>query len=154
MSLMRRTLIVLSLLLVPVVFSGCLSEELSITMRVLNGAPYVPGGTMDIEVSFDYAGTETVYAIGINQIFPADWTFNSYPLQSGSNAIPSLMSESNEPIEFGYVGIPPLPATFVYTVNIPENASGDIEIQGYSLFRFDGDLVLSPVTTLTVQQAI
>lgn len=154
MPLMHRTLIVLSLLLVPVVLSGCLSEELSITMRVLNGAPYVPGETMNIEVSFDYAGTESVNAIGIYQILPADWTFNSYPPQSGSNALPAIYEENNGALGFGYVTIPRFPATFVFTVNIPENASGDIEIQGYSQFLFDGDPVLSPVTTLTVQQAI
>ena len=143
-------------LLVPMVFtlSGCPSETLSIIMQGIAGVPYTPGATVDIQVTIDYTGNEQVNAIGIFQEFPDGWTFNSLPAQSAGNALPPIYSDDdNGNIEFAYITIPQLPATFVYRMNVPANAVTPVKVRGYSDFRFSGDPVLSPVEVLTLDPA-
>lgn len=146
-KLLYSTLL-LTLLLLP----GCVDDQLSIVMAAVAGTPYTPGETVDIQITFNYVGPDTILAIEVVQSLPDGWTFEEYPPQILTNMLPPLMEEVGNTLSFGYIANPPLPATFVYRVNVPENASGTQEFQGYTRFYFENGVTLSPVTTVTVQQ--
>ncbi|HQM51351.1 MAG TPA: hypothetical protein PLJ71_21935, partial [Candidatus Hydrogenedentes bacterium] len=105
---------------------------------------YVPGGTLDIAVTFSKEGSGTVSALALYETLPAGWTYNSPVSVPGMAFTPA--SGSSGTLEFFWLGIPSFPATLVYRVNVPGSQSGTATICGYAEYRLGG----GPLVTSTV----
>lgn len=97
---------------------------------------YVPGNQITVTITFTRTGTDTITALGFRDIAPAGWTLASV---GGPNA-PQLApaNGSSGTLEFAWFAIPPFPATFTYTLNIPPSTTGQQCFDGQALFRTGG----------------
>ena len=112
---------------------------------------YTPGGTVDIQVTLNYTGGNTVYALGLREFLPVGWTFNSYV--SGTQPGVQDLDEATGVLEFAYFNIPTFPATFTYRVDVPGNATGVLPISGCGELRFISDTAYgTPLEEDTISQ--
>lgn len=103
-----------------------------ILRRTVSG-PYVPGGTVDVTLSYTYTGSEAISAFGVSEFTPPGWTFVEFV--SGSE--PAAMPNPDETGELGFAWIypPAIPGGFTYRLRVPQTAAGPQTMEGYAIYR-------------------
>ena len=122
------------------------------TMAQVPSPGYTPGGTVDVQITLDYTGGDTVLALGCRNYIPPGWTFNSYPGAQPGASLPDgyALNETTGLLEFVYGDVPTLPVTFTYRLDVPGNATGAQALDGCGEIRFDGAGFVSPVVMNTL----
>jgi len=94
---------------------------------------YTPGGVLTVTITLNMVNPGTVNALGLWEELPAGWTVAEVVDSSGAESIPEAGASGR--IEFAWLVIPAFPATIVYRVNVPAEASGVVTISGQTLYR-------------------
>lgn len=116
---------------------------------------FTPGSSFTIEIGLDADDAATIAAIGLREMIPEGWTFES--AEGVSGAAPDVLPEAGagDRLDFVWLTVPALPYTFQYTVMAPPEESAPVAFTGHVEYRQDGgplstdDLrsTVSPVNT-------
>lgn len=132
-------------------FQPALTEPdalIKMTRQIAGGGSAQPGGTLDITVILEKEGTKTIRALGIQELLPTGWAFDTVVEGTRPDLVPP---PGRTPLlEFAWFNIPAFPTSFTYRVRIPNDFKDVIEIQGQTLYRADAgelrtDVIKSPV---------
>ncbi len=120
--------------------------------EVQGGGSAVPGKTLDITLIIEKEGSKPIRALGIQEILPKGWAFDSVVSGEKPNIVPP--KGRTPAIEFAWFNIPEFPFQLTYRVKVPENFNEPAEIKGQTLYRADGgelrtDVIVSPVVPET-----
>lgn len=122
------------------------------TAAELNAAPiemtrsfaaetYPAGGTVDVQLTLNYAG-EQVTAMAVLEDIPPGWSFAGIVGGDGPT-VPPAMGKTGQ-LTFIWVNIPTFPATFTYQLKVPEGESGPRSFNGYAVYRTSGPQITGP----------
>jgi hypothetical protein len=122
------------------------------TAAELNAAPielarafavdtYPPGGTVDVQITLNYAG-EQVTAMAVLEDIPPGWSFAGIVGGDGPT-VPPAVGKTGQ-LTFIWVSIPTFPATFTYQLKVPEGESGPRTFSGYAVYRTSGPQITGP----------
>lgn len=137
---------------------------IKMTREVQGGGAVAPGRTLDITLFIEKEGSKPIRALGIQELLPDGWSFDSVVSGEKPNLIPP---KGRTPlIEFAWFNIPEFPLQLTYRVKVADNFNAPAEIKGQTLYRADGgelrtDVIVSPVVpssgpvaTSTVQDSV
>ncbi|HOK09120.1 MAG TPA: hypothetical protein PLT82_06810 [Candidatus Hydrogenedens sp.] len=133
--------------------------KIKMLREVKGGGGAKPESTIDITVILEKEGTKTVRALGIQELLPTGWAFDS--VVDGTKPDLAPPKGRTPLLEFAWFNIPSFPTSFTYRVRVPKEFKEPGEIQGQTLYRADGgemrtEIVKSPVVpsdTATPQSA-
>ena len=112
-------------------------------------ATYSSPGSIDVSIEMDYTGSESITALTIKEIIPANWTFDTIV----SDGAPEIAPQSNASgvLEFSWITIPDLPVTLTYRLTIPADESGTRSLTGDVKYRTSGSEIsrITPDTTVS-----
>jgi len=94
---------------------------------------YTPGGVLTVVVTLNKVNLDSVNALGLWEELPAGWTVAAVVDSAGAESAPAVGASGR--IEFAWLVIPEFPATVIYRVNVPSDASGVVSITGRALYR-------------------
>lgn len=140
----------------------CLSNEAQTQIRRYqtifvtdrSTGPYVGGEELDITVSYERHGLESLLVFGLVENLPAGWTFQGIVESSGTP--PDVYPDVNTAgvLEFAWFTPPAMPGSFTYRVYVPEWTSGLARISGYGLYRFTESQFMTAVTETVVPRSL
>ena len=124
------------------------SQALSGTGLGAGGETYVPGGVLEVAITFETTGPDVVTALGFNIQVPTGWTYAGV----GTTSPPDIRPQANATgrLDFGWIFAPEFPATFSFLLDIPVEAVGQGCLEGFSLYRYDA----GELTSNTVQKCL
>lgn len=116
---------------------GAADTEVVLTRNAPGGGTYPPGGTVDLTVTLNYTGPETVAVLGLEETIPAGWTF----VKGVSGLVPPVLPAAGAQgiLGFAWLSVPEFPLTFTYRLRTPVDATGPQTITGEGLYSFGGD---------------
>jgi hypothetical protein len=108
--------------------------------------------TLDFTVTLEAMGdTSEITALAVREVIPPGWTFNALGDATSAPQLGPLAGEAG-PLQFAWFAIPQAwPVSFTYTVNLPENEAGPVDIAGRILYRLDGPEQVSADAENTIQ---
>ena len=114
-------------------------------MRTIAGGPtYAPGETLTVELTLNSSRAEEIMALGGHEYIPPGWTL----VRAEGAAKPAYITQNGDGnLEYFWIDVPDMPATFTYTLQVPESAAHTAEISGKTEYRTDGPLFESGITT-------
>ncbi len=132
-------------------FQPALSEpeaQIKMMRQIATGGSVTPGGTLDITITLEKEGIKTIRALGIQELLPEGWSFDS--VVEGSKPDLTPPPGRTPLLEFAWFNIPSFPTSFTYRVRVPNELKDIAEIQGQTLYRADGgelrtDVIKSPM---------
>lgn len=98
---------------------------------------YTPGSPLEVQVSMNYGGADPVTALAVVETLPEGWTFGK--VTGGTPPAVAPKEGAAGVVNFIWINIPAWPATFAYSVNVPQGVSGAQKISGQALYRTSGD---------------
>ncbi|MGC8738042.1 MAG: hypothetical protein ACP5UA_05260 [Candidatus Hydrogenedens sp.] len=134
-----------------ITFQPALSEpdvQIKMTRQIAGGGSAQPGSTLDITIILEKEGAKIIRALGIQELLPVGWTFDSVIEGTKPDLVPP---PGRTPLlEFAWFNIPAFPTSFTYRVRVPNEFKDVVEIQGQTLYRADAgelrtDVMKSPV---------
>ena len=114
----------------------CLDLQPCVTFTRVAPASYVAGQNMTVEITIDAACAGTITALGFDEMIPAGWTYVSTGGANPPDVKPSANASS--PLGWAYIAVPSFPATFTYTVAVPANQTGIVQLSGSVPYRLSG----------------
>lgn len=111
---------------------------------------YVPGGFLDMTITFTKTGPENLSGLAFTDNVPTGWTISNITASTAPGGSPA--NGSTGTLEFFWITPPPLPATLSYRINIPAESVGDGLLSGQSEYRTGGPAIFSNVEATTLQQ--
>ncbi len=111
---------------------------------------YVPGGFLDMTITFTKTGPENLSGLGFTDNVPAGWTISNVTASTAPGGQPSVGDSGV--LEFFWIAPPALPATLSYRINIPANATGPGTLSGQAEYRLGGPALLTNVEASTLQE--
>lgn len=128
---------------VPPLTSADNPAGVSLTRQV--NETYAPGDTVTVSITMQAAEGDSISAIGLAESIPAGWTFVS---GSGPAIVP--MPGAADRLDFAWLTPPAFPYSFSYTLLVPREGRGTVEIAGVVEYRQDaGPFMTEPqVSTL------
>ncbi|MFP4500508.1 MAG: immunoglobulin-like domain-containing protein [Candidatus Hydrogenedentota bacterium] len=100
---------------------------------------FVPGETLTVEVVISKAGDTVLTALGMEETYPEDWSFAGV---SGDCVPPVANETAAGELGIAWTTIPEFPCSFSYSIDIPEDATGDLAdpaiLTGTPQFRVEG----------------
>ncbi|MGC9054587.1 MAG: carboxypeptidase-like regulatory domain-containing protein, partial [Candidatus Hydrogenedens sp.] len=145
------SLILMFFSLVIIAEGNAQTSEVSIVQGVFGDAvgqnQYVPGSTINVNITFNKNTSETITALGLTCLLPAGWQY-----QGGTNQPPiapqvGTASDGINPLEFGWIFVPSFPFKLSINVSIPSSAQGPAQIQSQALYRLTGGQLYSNTET-------
>jgi len=132
-------------------FQPALSEpeaKMKMAREIKNGGTAQPGGTLDITLILEKEGTKDIRALGVQELLPEGWTFDS--VIEGVKPDLSPPKGRTPLLEFAWFNIPSFPVVFTYRVTAPKEFKEPAEISGQTLYRADGgelrtEVIKSPI---------
>lgn len=115
------------------VYAAHAETTFDLTRNVVSAAPYTPGGVVDIQVILNLTTDGTLTALGLEDIAPTGWAFDS--VVSGDAPLVQPMAGKDGLLEFAWFPLPAFPVSFTYRLNIPPTAIGSKMIRGQGLCR-------------------
>lgn len=115
-------------------------------------AGFRPGGTVTINTTLTYEGNAA--SSGWEVVLPLGWSYAS----SAGDDVPQSTPNSGDTgtLSWAYISTPASPAAFSYTLNVPNDAEGPIQISAQVLFR-DGtnpeQTIVATPSPLTISSA-
>lgn len=108
----------------------------SIVRSTVPDGTYAPGQNLVVTIQINSTCAAPITAMAVREVIPAGWTFVS----AGGTNPPQLPPApgAGSPLQFAWFAIPAFPATFTYTVAVPAEQEGDVEISGQALYRLAG----------------
>lgn len=136
-------------------FRPALSEpeaKIRMAREIKNGGKAQPGGTVDITIILEKEGSKSIRALGVQEVLPEGWTFDS--VIEGAKPDLSPPKGRTPLLEFAWFNIPTFPAIFTYRVTVPKEFKEPAEIRGQTLYRADGgelrtEVIKSPIVPMT-----
>jgi len=126
------------------------AQDTTLTLtRNVPAGNYMPGASLDIQITFTKSGTQPITALGLYETLPGGWTFDSVV----GGAVPQIYRLSEDDVEFAWFVIPAFPATFTYRVQVPEGETGTKEMSGYAEYRTDGPPLFTPTVMTTILES-
>lgn len=113
------------------------SGAVSLARRQIDGPGYVPGGSVELEVTLSYPGASPLTILALREVIPAGWTFIGLTGGNMPGIAPAAGSAGTLNFSFGNT-IPALPVSFRYRIAAPASASGDKLVRGNPIFAFNG----------------
>lgn len=101
---------------------------------------YTPGGTFEITVEIDIQEDANISAMALVETLPPNWVYIA--ADSPFGLLPAIRPPQGEEgmLEFVWIQPPPFDYRFTYTVGIPLNTSGPVELSGRVEYRVgDGE---------------
>lgn len=101
---------------------------------------YVPGETIDVTITFNKEGTDSLTAMGFQDTIPEGWTYVSPLATDDPPPVPPVVPNEGASglLEFAYIYVPRFPASFTYTIRVADDAEGPAAI-GDVVTTADGD---------------
>ena len=136
-----------------ITFQPALTEPdalIKMIREIAGGGAAQPGSTLDITITLEKEGTKTIRALGIQELLPAGWVFDTVVEGTRPDLVPP---PGRTPLlEFAWFNIPAFPTSFTYRVRVPNDFKDVVEIQGQTLYRADAgelrtDVIKSPVVS-------
>jgi len=118
---------------------------------------YIPGKSINITISFANNSTENVLALGLQCFVPQGWQFQGISTKTNAPAVypqPAKVSDGTTPFEFAWVMTPSFPFNFTFSVNIPSDSQGAVQIKSQSLYRYTGGQLTSKTAQTSFEEAI
>ena len=131
---------------------GNAAEVNPLGMYISHAVPgtYVPGQPVEVMVSLNFASVGSITALGLTEILPPGWTF-----QSMGNLVAGLLPTvtpqpgAQDEIGFAWITIPPeFPFQFSYYLLPPEDSAGSQSLSGQGEYRLTGGGLLSDIDTV------
>ncbi len=116
---------------------------------------FIPGTSqLSFSVTLELGGDmEAVTALGVAETLPEGWTFaGGTPAGNAPNLFPTAGTTGTG--SFAWFSIPSFPATFTYTVNVPEDVVAPVEVTGMAIFRTGGSELTSEEVTTEIKNSI
>ena len=111
-------------------------SELTLTRQIVGGDSYIPGSFLDIDITIDFPGSDTLLSFGLEENLPAGWTFASVQSSSAAPAVTPPNGDTGL-IEFAWTDPDvTFPVTLRYRVNVPPSETGSKVISGRALAEF------------------
>lgn len=101
--------------------------------RAPKAAGYTPGQSLSFDIVLDSDSKVPVSAIAVVETLPPGWSFESVEGANVPPIKPAAGAKGN--ISFIFIEVPPLPATFTYTVKAPAEATGEQQFKGKVAYR-------------------
>jgi hypothetical protein len=114
----------------------CLDPKPCLSFTRVAPASYVAGENLTVEITIDGDCPTPVTALGFDEVIPAGWTYVSAGGPNTPDVRPSAGASGS--LGFAYIAVPTLPATFTYTVAVPAEATGTVELSGNVAYRLTG----------------
>lgn len=118
---------------------------LTMTRTIVPEGVYEPGVPLDVTITLDFIGDDTLTALGVEEVFPPGWTFDSVVSEDGPSIVPP--ADWPELLEFAWFPLPEFPVSFTYRVNPPQGEGGSPQIVGEAYCRVSG---VGPVSSGSV----
>lgn len=116
--------------------------------RVVGGNnTYDPGATVLVSATISSTLNEPVAALGLTETLPAGWSLNAVVDAVGAQTVPNAGAEGT--INFAWINVPVFPATLQYSLNVPADATGSLDISGEVLYRTASSAELSSGVVVT-----
>lgn len=105
--------------------------------------PYTPDEVLTVTVTIQAENGDAISAIGLTEFVPDGWRFAD--AEGASGQAPAITPSVNETgaLDFLWLMVPEFPLTFSYTLLVPENASGTVEIRGRVDYYQDAGILSS-----------
>ena len=122
-----------------VAIPGVAQTTMTMERLIVGDGYYRPGETLDITVTFLVEGSDRVLQLGLEEVLPAGWTFNT--LVGGRlPQIPPASGASGQ-LNFAWITAPNnFPISFTYRVNTPASSTGTKSIIGRGFYGFGTDI--------------
>jgi len=97
---------------------------------------YTPGQSLEIAVELGFEGDAALTTLAILDTVPSGWAFEG----AGGDAAPDIVPQDGKDGNLAFVWMrpPTLPASFTYTVRVPDDADGSQRISGTGVWSTGG----------------
>ncbi|HPO14273.1 MAG TPA: hypothetical protein PLI09_12585 [Candidatus Hydrogenedentes bacterium] len=149
---MRANVIFWPVILIICLSAGAFAQENPCNIVVSRDLPamYIPGGTVEVELTLSGGESCEILALGTYEAIPDGWTFVSMSPISGTAPQVYPAEGDSDLLEFAWFTIPALPCTFSYVLNIPWDAHGEETFTGNAEYRLLGGPLMSEETVSTI----
>ena len=110
--------------------------------RSLNATTYTPGERLEITLSIESTLTLPPRGFAIEESIPEGWLYSG--VIAGDQPSLEPFAGTTSLLEFVWFAVPEFPASFTYTIRVPEDVQGPQEISGVVIYRTDGPELRSP----------